>query len=275
MRRAAMVILLAASLACVENAQPVMSFSSSGAMKLSMSPDQPSEAAGGVRMRYEQVRLECERLTYRMAALAGTPKPVLSTADLIGGPDGRVLFDSTNSQMPQIAFRGLLRPRTLAIRRLDADPAKPTEVRFRGEASDLGDVVGVVNTAKGLRQHVAWADRAVLEFVGTVQAGGPLGIDTPRMTALHLYGRPADGTTPAKPAVVLRLVTMVPVEQAVVDTLIAANTYGMRASGMTMSLYFGADGALSGYQSDTGDYEMRDGDDLIPHLGGSKPTLGK
>jgi hypothetical protein len=133
MRRVAAVILLAAGLAGVEGAQPVMSFSCSGSMKLSMSPEQPSEASDGVKLRYEQVRLECDRLSYRMTALAGVAKPVLGTADLTGGPDGRVLFDSTGSQLPQVAFRGVLRPRTQAIPPLDHQNAKTRDVRFRCE----------------------------------------------------------------------------------------------------------------------------------------------
>lgn len=274
--RPGLVLLAAACLAAGEAEPPTLTFAA-GSSVLSLSSDRPSESSGGVRIGYEAVKLACDRLAYRLAPLAGAPRPVLLSAELRGGPagpeDGRVLFDSSASRLPQMAFRGVLRPQTVVISRLDPDPQRPQEVRFRAEAANLGDLHGVVETPAGPRQHVAWAERAVLEFAGTVDGGATLGLVMPRLTALHLYGRAAAGDVPARPAVVLRLAKPVPAAEAVAERLIAAGAYGMRAEGMTMSLFFDATGNLSGYQSDTGNYEMRDGEDLIPRLGGSAPIL--
>lgn len=245
---------------------PVLSFNAAGGMNLSLSPDRPSEA-DGVRMRYEAVRLECGHLAYRMAALAGAPRPTLSTADLTGGPDGRVLFDSSASQLPQVGFRGVLRPRSLAIRRLDPDPERPGEVRFRAEAVELGDIDGMLATPVGPRRHVAWADRAVLEFVAAVDPAAAIGIATPRLVALHCYG----ASQPARPATVLRLRPGAPAEPAQVEPLLAAKSYEMRASGSVISLYFDAKGAMETIKG----VEDFEGDGLVPMHGPNKPILGK
>jgi len=249
----------------VAPAVPALAFNAAG-MSLSLSPDRPSEASG-VRIRYEAVRLECERLTYTMAPLAGATRPTLSSADLTGGPDGRVLFHSQDSQLPQVGFRGVLRPKALAVRRQDADPARPGEVRFRAEASDLGDVTGLLAMPTGMQRHAAWADRAVLDLVANASPTASMGIDTLRLVAMHFYG----STQPARPATVLRLRPDAPAEPAQVTALLAARTYEMRASGAVISLYFDSAGAMETIKG----VEDFEGDGLVPVFGPNKPTIGK
>jgi hypothetical protein len=247
-----------------------------GAMAMSLAPERPSEASGGVWIGYEAVRLECDRLSYRLAALPGEPRPVLAAADLTGAPGGggRILFDSTASRLPGMAFRGVLRAARVQIRRLDADPQRPGLALFRAEASDLDDVAGLIETPAGPRAHLAWASRAVLDFAATADPGGGFGLGQPRLTALHLYGAPAADGVPARQAAILRLGKDAALQPG--DTVagrLASGAFGMRAGGMTMSLHFDADGRLSGYSSDSGDYEVRDGEDIVPRLGGSSPQL--
>ncbi len=244
---------------------PVTSFTATS-MSLSMSPGRPSEMVD-FRVKYEEVRLECQRLTYSLAALAGAPRPVLGKADLTGGPDGRVLYDSSASQLPQVSFRGVMRPGSLNVRRLDPEPARPTEVRFRAEASDLGDVDGIIATPDGPRRHVIWAERAVLEFVGTLAAASTIGIDTPRLVSLHFYG----SSQPARPATVLRLRPGAPPEPHQVEALLAAHGYEMRASGSVISVYFDDLGALERLDG----VEDFEGDGLVPMRGPNRPVLGK
>lgn len=271
--RPGLVLMLLASLAAGEEALPQLLFKAGG-MSMSLAPDRPSEAVAGVWVRYEAARLECDRLTYRMATLPGAKQAVLSTADLQGGPngpaDGRVLFDSSESKLPQMAFRGVLRPRTLAIRRQDPDPARPGEVRFRAEAGDLGDLSGLISTPTGWRRHVAWADRAVLEFVGRADAGAAMGVATPRLAALHFYGR----SQPLRPATVLRLAADAPAEPAQVEPLLASHAYGMRVSGAVISLYFDEAGALQTIEG-VEESEILDGENLIPMKAPNRPVLGK
>jgi hypothetical protein len=281
--RVGLFLVLAASLVAVEESTPAppapapppaITFKAGG-MSMSLAADRPSEASSGVWIRYEAVRLECDRLTYSMSAQPGGKQPVLSTADLFGGPngpsDGRVLFDSTNSQLPQVAFRGVMRPRVMAVRRLPGDPARPTEVRFRAEATDLGDVNGVIATPAGPRRHVVWAERAVLEIVGQADPGGAMGVASPRLAALHFYGH---AQAPARPATVLRMGLQAPAEPSTVDALLATKGYGMRVAGAVISLYFDE---LGGLQTIEGveESELLDGENLIPLKAPNRPVLGK
>ncbi len=266
-------LLLLGSLAASEGeppvapvAAPVLAFNAVGGMSLSLSPDHPSEA-NDVRIRYEAVRLECQRLTYTMAALAGAARPTLSTADFSGGPDGRVLFDSQASQLPQVGFRGVLRPKVLAIRRIEPDPARPGEVRFRAEASDLGDLDGLLAMPTGMQRHVAWADRAVLDLVANASPTASIGIDALRLVAMHLYG----STQPARPATVVRVRPAVPAGPATVEALLASHAFDMRASGAVISLYFDSMGAMESIKG----VEDFEGDGLVPMFGPNKPTIGK
>lgn len=281
--RAGLVLLMVASLVAAEETTPApptpappppVSFKAGG-MSMSLSPDRPSEAVSGVWVRYEAVRLECDRLTYRMSAQPGARQPVLSTADLLGGPngppDGRVLFDSSNSQLPQVSFRGVLRPRALAIRRQPGDPARPAEVRFRAEATDLGDVNGLIATPAGPRRHVVWAERAVLDIVGQADPGGAMGVASPRLAALHFYGRPQ---APARPATVLRLAPTAPAEPSMVEALLVSKGYGMRVAGAVISLYFDELGALQTIEG-VEESELLDGENLIPLKAPNRPVLGK
>lgn len=250
-------------------AKPVAIVFNSKGGRLTRSPDQPGTVQA-MRLQYEAVRLDSEHVDYTISALSGARQPVLATVDLRGGPDGRVLFDSTASQLPQVSFRGALRPRTLSIRRLDPDPAHPDEVRFRAEAADLGDIAGSIDTAAGPRRHVAWAERAVLEFAGAISGGSLLGIDRPRLVAMHFYGR----SQPARMATVLRLLPGAPTDAAVVEPLLAARTYGMRAAGSVISLYFDALGNLQTIEG-VEEGETPDGDNLIPMHAPNRPILGK
>ncbi len=247
---------------------PVVRFTATG-MSMSLSPDRPSEATG-MRLEYEAVVLASDRLAYRLTPFPGARRAVLSSADLNGGPDGRVLFDSSRSQLPQVSFRGVLRPTALTIRRLDADPAQPETVRFRAEASELGDVLGAIETPGGTRLHVAWAEQAVLEFAGTVDAGAAMGMAAPRLTALHFYGR----AQPFRLATVLRLRQGAPAEPAQVEPRLAARDYGMRVSGRVISLRFSDLGALQTIDG-VEESEILDGEDLIPMRAAGKPVLGK
>jgi hypothetical protein len=245
---------------------PALAFNAVGGMSLSLSPDRPSEASG-VRIRYEAVRLECDRLTYTMAALVGATRPTLSSADFSSGPDGRVLFDSQASQLPQVGFRGVLRPKALAVRRLDADPARPGEVRFRAEASDLGDIDGLLAMPMGMQRHVAWADRAVLDLVANASPTAAIGVDALRLVAMHFYG----STQPVRPATVLRLRPGAPPEPTKVEAQLVARGYEMRASGAVISLYFDSKGAMETIKG----VEDFEGDGLVPMFGPNKPTIGK
>lgn len=253
---------------------PTMAFTSATAT-FSMLPAQPSEATQA-RLRYEEIRIEMAKLAYRVALVPGSPRPVLSAADLVGADGQPILFDSTLSRLPQASFRGVMRPSRVEVRRRDADPQRPREVRFQATAFDMGDFHGLVRTPAGDRQHIAWADKVVMELVAPIDPAAATGMGTPRLAALHLYGREAADGRPARPSVVLRMARPVSGDQALVEPILAARTFGMRATAMVQTLYFDESGNLGSYENNWGDYEVLDGDGLIPRLGPpSKPVTGK
>jgi hypothetical protein len=155
--------------------------------------------AEGVLLRYAEADFRCESLRYRMADADGGLH-VLERADLAGGPDGRLLCDSSRTQLPRLGFRGLLRGSTATITRQDAEPRRN---RHRVEIGDVRDFHGLVATAKGDRPIVAWADHLVAELVSDQAPNGDGGMANPRLAAMHLYARPAAEGRPARPATVL------------------------------------------------------------------------
>lgn len=274
--RAGLVLLAAACLAAGEDAAPsppppTVSFRA-GRMAMSMAAERPSEAGGGVWVRYEAIRLECDRLAYRMAAPPGSRQAALASAELAGGPagpsDGRVLLDTADSLLPQVAFRGVLRPRLLTAQRQPADPDRPGQARIRVEAADLADVDGVIDTPAGPRRHLAWAERALLDVVGQDEPGSALGLASPRLAALHFYGQPA------RPATVLRMPPAAPAGAATVAETLAARSFGMRVSGAVISLYFDERGGLQSIEG-VEESEILDGENLIPLRAPNRPVLGK
>lgn len=283
MIRLAPVLLLAAALIGADEVPPAavpaptLALSARGGTRLSMAPDRPSEAVGGVTLRYEQIVLEGDRLSYRLSKFPGASRPVLLNAEIAGGPagpaDGRVLLDSSASKLPQVAFRGVMRPRTVVVTRRDPDPAAPTAVRFDAAIDDLGDMQGLLQTDKGERQHIAWAEKAVLRYVATIDPAAAMGMGTPRLTDIYLYGRPASDGVAARPAVVLRMPKPVPAAEATVETQLAAGKYGMRGAGRAISIFFDADGKLERIEG-VDDYELKDGEDSPFGGGQGKPGNG-
>lgn len=256
--RAGLALLAAAALAAGE--WPPVSFTAARSA-VSLLPERVNEAEG-VSARYEAVELACERLQYLLRPLPPAGRATLAEAALTGGPDGRVWLDSRRSALPELPFRGLLRPRALLLERRDP-PSAGAPVRLRVLAEDLGDVAGTVVTARGPRFHVAWAERAVIEL-DAEPAEGRLGLAPPRLVAIHLYGEGAAGS---RPAVVLRLREEPAPEAASVAAQLGGGNVGMEARGRTMSLHFDSEGRLASYESDTGEFLVHDGDDIVPRLG--------
>lgn len=282
MNRRVAALLLAAVLAAGEETPvavvpaPALVFSASGGMSLSLSPARPSEAKG-VHLRYEDIVLATEVLRYRMAALPGTPRPVLSTADLIGGPDGRVLIDTSATKLERVAFRGLLRPKTVAVRRVEADPARPKIVGFRLECSEVGDVHGIVATANGPRQILAWAERVILDLEAEVDPTSSTGMSVPRLVTMHLYGPPATPAGDERLVLVLVMIKPVADAEAVADRQWSGSGWALRRSSDWMSLQFDETGALDGYTSgNKGEYAEQPGQGLIlRRVPTSVPVIGK
>lgn len=282
MIRLAAVLMLAASLAASEEAPvatpplPALIFSATGGMNLSLSPARPSEAKG-VHLRYEEILLDTEVLRYQMAAIPGVVRPVLATADLIGGPDGRVLIDTSASRLEKLAFRGLLRPKTVAVRRQEADPARPNTVSFRLECTDVGDVRGMVNTANGARQILAWAERVVLDLEATIDATSSTGMSVPRLKTMHLYGPPATPAGDERLALVVVMIQPVPDAEARAELQWSGTGWAMRRSSDVMKLGFDETGVVDSYGAgNKGEYAEMPGQGLLlRRVPTSVPVIGK
>jgi len=255
---------------------PSLLFKASGGMSLSLSPARPSEAKG-VELRYEDIRLETEILHYQMATLPGAARPVLGSADLLGGPDGRVLIDTSATRLERVAFRGLLRPQTVAVRRVESDPARPKIVGFRLACSEVGDVQGLIATAHGPRQILLWAERVVLDLEAEVDPASSTGMSVPRLVTMHLYGAAATPAGDERLALVIVMIQPVPAAEAIAERQWSGTGWALRRSADWMSLEFDETGALVGYKAgNKGEYAEQPGQGLILRRGpASVPVIGK
>lgn len=268
-------LLLLGGLAAGEGEPPVVpapavprfSFSTSGGASWSLSPDRPSEAFG-VRIQYDDIRVQAGRLTYRLTAYPGASRALLHEGELLSTPELPLEIDTSASRMPGVGFRGLLRPSRVRFTRQDPDPAI-AQVRFRVEIAQVGDVHGMIDTPRGPRQLVAQAETVVLDLAAPLDPAGALG--RPRMTAMHLYGTPER---------LMRFLTIrEPVAAAEATTALQWDgpRWGVRKSNDWLSLQFGPDGRLVGSQEGLrGDYQERDGEGAIMQPEASTvPTIGK
>ncbi len=86
---------------------------------VSFNDQEPSKLLGGVRLGYEEVFVLCDHVHYWQSKLPGIKRAVLDHALISNGPDAEepahVVFDSRASKLPQISFRGVMRPREVEI----------------------------------------------------------------------------------------------------------------------------------------------------------------
>jgi hypothetical protein len=86
---------------------------------VSFNDQEPSKLLGGVRLGYEEIVVLCDHVHYWQSKLAGIKRPVLDHALIASGPDAdepsQVVFDSRATKLPQISFRGVMRPREVEI----------------------------------------------------------------------------------------------------------------------------------------------------------------
>lgn len=87
--------------------------------QVSFNDQEPSKLLGGVRLGYEEVFVLCDHVHYWQSKLPGLKRAVLDHALIASGPDAEepahVVFDSRTSKLPQISFRGVMRPREIEI----------------------------------------------------------------------------------------------------------------------------------------------------------------
>lgn len=208
---------------------------------MSFNEQEPSKLLGGVRLGYEEVFLLCDHVDYWQSKLLGVKRPALDHASIASGPEAEepehVVFDSRATKLPQISFRGVMRPRSVEIirqpltaedqARLEARRVRekaraetkdvkpdttgggkpevvatapvepPVLVRFRVLLHQFGDFAGDLKTTDGWAPHFGWAEEAEVTVVCDVL---PDGLGNPRFSAIDLTGRPAGAGQDKRPA---------------------------------------------------------------------------
>jgi hypothetical protein len=85
-----------------------------------------------VTFGYEEILVTCDHVDYWQSKLLGVKRAVLDHALITSGPDAEdpehVVFDSRATKLPQISFRGLMRPREIEIIRQPLAP--PDQARL-------------------------------------------------------------------------------------------------------------------------------------------------
>ena len=170
----------------------LISVEANGGGTMSLNEKEPSKLFGGVKIGYEEARISLDHVDYWQSKLLGAKRLTLDHALLASGlaaeePD-HVVFDTRHCKLPQIAFRGLMKPREVEIIRLPLNPADPKHVRFRVLLHGTGEFAGDLQTTDGWVPYFGWADEAELFIIGDVV---PAGIANPRFSSLELKGRAA------------------------------------------------------------------------------------
>lgn len=203
---------------------------------VSFNDQEPSKLLGGVRLGYEEAFVLCDHVHYWQSKLTGLKRSVLDHALIASGPDAEepehVVFDTRASKLPQLSFRGIMRPREIEIIRQPltpeddarlkeraakakaAPPAKdttpatapaggaavaesPVLVRFRVLMHRFGEFSGDLQTTDGWVPHFGWADEVEVLMIGDLL---PEGIANPRFAMIDLFGRPAGNGVEKRPA---------------------------------------------------------------------------
>jgi len=102
---------------------------------MSFNEQEPSKLLGGVRLGYEEVFVLCDHVDYWQSKLLGVKRATLDHALIASGPNAEepdhVVFDSRATKLPQISFRGLMRPREVEIIRQPLAPQDQARLEAR------------------------------------------------------------------------------------------------------------------------------------------------
>ena len=173
--------------------QPALiSVDAQGGGSMSFNEKEPSKLFGGVKIGYEEARVSFDHVDYWQSKLLGVNRLTLDHALLASGlaaeePD-HVVFDTRRCKLPQIAFRGLMKPREVEIIRQPMNPADPKHVRFRVLLHGTGEFAGDLQTADAWAPYFGWSEETELFILADVLPGG---IANPRFSLLELHGRAA------------------------------------------------------------------------------------
>jgi hypothetical protein len=253
----------------------LFSISAGEGTSYAMKDGDESSALGGVEIGYENVRLTCDTLRYWQATIPGVRRPVVKRCLLVSGPKGadpaHVVFDSRTSQLPQVAFRGLMKPAQVEIQRQEPDPAAPGVVRFAIHLTGVGGFSGLLKDDKDWQPYAGWAETADIVVRADIDTANQE-LANQHFETIHLHGRPRTVNQAKERARLLRLKAPLP-DGITALTLPEADCKAGTVS-MTISLFFAADGSVERASTSSDSYQFGDelfgSRDVAPT---SKPTL--
>jgi hypothetical protein len=138
---------------------------------------------------YEKIRIAADAMDFSQSVFPGTTTGVLEEGRINPGAKGptpdRVLFDTRETQLPRVGFRGTLTPASAHIRRLPPDPATPKTARYRVLLTSLGDFSGSLLSHGDWFPFEGWADHADLDLSAKVSERG---LSEWTMRSITLFG---------------------------------------------------------------------------------------
>ncbi len=234
-----------------------LSVSAGEGFKLNLNPaksGEPDRLLGGVNITYEAILLDSDSLTVWKSPLIPGGAQEIERLQILPGPkcpaNNRVIFDTRDTKLPRVGFRGLLTPASIEVQRQPFDPTKATEINFLARLADLGGFAWQVLAKNGQWiEHRGWADHATLGIQAKL---GPRGIEQPIVRSIILYGAEKTAVRPARRAEITRIGQALPAGMA---QKAGENTANPHAESMEFTITFLPDGnidSVSGGKSFTG-----------------------
>jgi hypothetical protein len=220
-----------------------LSISAGKGINISLTSQKPStsQLSGGVRLQYEKVVVAGESLDFSQSEFADSKLSVLSEGRLLAGPNGptpdRILFDTRESRMARVGFRGVLTPVAAHITRQEPEAPNTRLAAFRVLLVGLGAFSGDLRVKDKWLPHEGWADHAVLEAVADVTEKG---LANPRLRSITFFG----SDQPKRLAEIMR-----PAQEVKTGGDSAVKAYDMKALGSQISVQFNEQGELSNISS--------------------------
>lgn len=230
---------------------------------------------GPAILGYEKARIICDTLRFwqddKLTAVKRlVPSRVLVEPGPFGQLKDRVILDSRACRLPQIGFRGLLKPERITVDRLPQDAAMPLAVRFKAVLTQVGDFFGELRTDQGWTNYAGWAQEIEMIIRGDIDPQLQE-LTNLRLETLHLFGRKQDGDTPRETALIMRLPKPFDEGRSAKAVEREATIGGSQA--MTISLFFDDQGAMvNGKCKFYGDFQGWGDDDLFNNTKKASPA---
>jgi hypothetical protein len=158
-----------------------------------------SALVGNARIAYERLALEADRIDYALVQVPGLRQFVPSFIALSPPPGGRILIDTSGTELPRFPVRMRIAPGSA---RIDAAGRDGDRLRWRLTLDDPGRFVADIRGNDGTWLSHVFAAARIEVLVEAPVAGGALG--GPVLREMRLTGRAAGAGTAREQATVRR-----------------------------------------------------------------------